>query len=372
MPESHAPRVLILGAGERGKEIVSAFARLGAHVFAADSFVNAPAAQVTPQSFAFDLGDERLLQALLDKVDPTFVVPCNEQPHPQVLARFAQESGSVVPSGACMDFVFDRSKMLTVAARELGLPTPRFGTASTPEQLEAALDLVGLPVVISPLNRISLLDGHVAATHEQAHAVMARFSAAGESVLVERKLEADAEIVLCAARSIDPRTGKLATWYLEPIGYEDGVSFQPCELSERALDNARSVAARIAGAIGGRGIYGVELSVAGDDVYFSGVTPFPHRVGEVTAVTQRLSDCEIFARAVLGLPLDATLISPGAACVVDYEDTIGYAEMAAALSQPESELAVGSHQAVGLATAETTDEALTRARAVAQAVRPRP
>lgn len=377
-----APRVLILGAGARGKEMVGAFSKLGVHVFVADSYGNSAAAQATPKSFAFDLRDAGTLKALVDKVDPTYVVPCSTGINLAVLESFAASSGCVVPSRKSLEFVFDRERTLTMASKELGVPTPRFQKVSSREELTLACEQLGFPVYVGPLSRISLLDATPVASIDDAIAAWAGFGA-GE-VLVERPVEADFEITLVAARSIDPHTGKLATWYCEPIGYrlsngELAESWQPCALGAQALENARSLAARVAGAIGGRGVYAVELSVSGDDVYFVGVTPFPHRTGVVTDATQRFNDCDLHARAILGLPLDVTLITPGAAAAIPRTEElkeVSYPAMVAALTHPESDVRVfdpanaKTHAPVGmgLVTAETVDEAREGAAAVARAV----
>lgn len=207
---------------------------------------------------------------------------------------------------------------------------------------------------------------------------------ANKRVIVEQFVEFDYEITLLTVRGIDPATGKVATWFCEPIGHrqEEGdyvESWQPMEMNERALDNSRSVAARITNALGGRGVFGVELFVSGDDVYFSEVSPRPHDTGLVTLGTQRFSEFELHAKAILGLPVDVTLVSPGASAVIyGGLDSMGvsYSGLAEALAVEETDLRLfGKPEAfrtrrmgVAVSTAEDTDTARERAARAASAI----
>lgn len=211
---------------------------------------------------------------------------------------------------------------------------------------------------------------------------------ANSRVIVEAFVEFDYEITLLTVRSIDPTTSKPATWFCEPIGHrqEDGdyvESWQPMEMTPRALENARSVAARITNALGGRGVFGVELFVSGDDVYFSEVSPRPHDTGLVTLATQRFSEFELHAKAILGLPVDVTLISPGASAVIYggiESEGVSYTGLAEALAVAETDLRIFAkpeaftkrRMGVAVSTAEDVAAARDRATLAAAAIKVHP
>ncbi|MGZ7497477.1 formate-dependent phosphoribosylglycinamide formyltransferase [Corynebacterium sp. ZY180755] len=378
-PQTNAPRVLVLGAGEMGKETALAFHSLGVNVHVAGSYKNAPGAQVAPNAYALDLGDEEQLCELIEVVRPDFIVPAADGLNIAALSKFTDKKAGVVPSARALDIAFDRESIRTVAADELGIPTARYGFASSEAELRVAVGHTGFPCIIK-----SVTD-----TQNQNHLVLEDESQLAsveihDRVMVEAVVDYDVEITLLVGRSINAETGALSNWFCEPIGHmnADGglrESWQPVALSEATLDNARSVAARITNQIGGRGLFAVDLFVSGEDIYFSGVSPRPHAAGLVTLGTQRFSQFDLHARAVLGLPLDVTLTTPGACCMITADkklDEVYYSGIPDALSVPESDLRLfgkrdaypGRKMGAGLATAEDTDTARIRARSVAAAI----
>lgn len=385
-----ALRVLLLGSGELGKEVAIAFQRLGVEVHAADRYAHAPAHQVAHAWYELDMTDPDAIRDLVDRVRPHFVIPEIEALATDALAELeAEDATTVVPTARAAQLTMDREGIRRLAAEELGLPTSRYRFASGADEFRDAVREIGLPCVVKPVMSSSGKGQSLIRTAEDVDAAWdhalsgARVSNA--RVIVEGFVDFDYEITLLTVRSIDPATGEPATWFCEPIGHRqqngDYVeSWQPMPMSQIALDNARSVAARVTGALGGRGIFGVELFVRGDDVWFSEVSPRPHDTGLVTMGSQRFSEFELHARAILGLPVDVTLTSPGASAVVYggvESEAPSYAGLAQALAVPEADVRIfgkpvaHEHRRMGVAvaTAEGVDEARDRARAAAAAIR---
>lgn len=385
-----ALRVLLLGSGELGKEVAIAFQRLGVEVHAADRYAHAPAHQVAHAWYELDMTDPDAIRDLVDRVRPHFVIPEIEALATDTLAELEAEGATtVVPTARAAQLTMDREGIRRLAAEELGLPTSRYRFASGADEFRDAVREIGLPCVVKPVMSSSGKGQSLIRTAEDVDAAWdhalsgARVSNA--RVIVEGFVDFDYEITLLTVRSIDPATGEPATWFCEPIGHRqqngDYVeSWQPMPMSQIALDNARSVAARVTGALGGRGIFGVELFVRGDDVWFSEVSPRPHDTGLVTMGSQRFSEFELHARAILGLPVDVTLTSPGASAVVYggvESEAPSYAGLAQALAVPEADVRIfgkpvaHEHRRMGVAvaTAEGVDEARDRARAAAAAIR---
>ncbi len=385
-----ALRVLLLGSGELGKEVAIAFQRLGVEVHAADRYAHAPAHQVAHAWYELDMTDPDAIRDLVDRVRPHFVIPEIEALATDTLAELeAEDATTVVPTARAAQLTMDREGIRRLAAEELGLPTSRYRFASGADEFRDAVREIGLPCVVKPVMSSSGKGQSLIRTAEDVDAAWdhalsgARVSNA--RVIVEGFVDFDYEITLLTVRSIDPATGEPATWFCEPIGHRqqngDYVeSWQPMPMSQIALDNARSVAARVTGALGGRGIFGVELFVRGDDVWFSEVSPRPHDTGLVTMGSQRFSEFELHARAILGLPVDVTLTSPGASAVVYggvESEAPSYAGLAQALAVPEADVRIfgkpvaHEHRRMGVAvaTAEGVDEARDRARAAAAAIR---
>ncbi|MCK7661797.1 formate-dependent phosphoribosylglycinamide formyltransferase [Corynebacterium antarcticum] len=384
-----ATRVLLLGAGELGKEVTIAFQRLGVEVHAADRYEGAPAGQVAHAHHTLDMTDAAAVRALVDEVRPHFIVPEIEALATDALAEIEEEGlATVVPTARATRLTMNREGIRRLAAEELGLPTSSYAFASTYAEFVEAVGEMGFPCVVKPVMSSSGKGQSVIRAADEVDRAWeyARAGArvAGDRVIVEGFVEFDYEITLLTVRSTDPATGQPATWFCEPIGHrqQDGdyvESWQPMRMSPAAADNARSVAARITNALGGRGVFGVELFVLGDDVYFSEVSPRPHDTGMVTMASQRFSEFELHARAILGLPIDVTLISPGASAViyggVD-APAVSYSGLGAALAVAEADVRIfGKPEAftrrrmgVALATAEDTGTARERATAAASAI----
>ncbi|MBV7293660.1 formate-dependent phosphoribosylglycinamide formyltransferase [Corynebacterium sp. TAE3-ERU16] len=384
-----ATRVLLLGAGELGKEVTIAFQRLGVEVHAADRYEGAPAGQVAHTHHTLDMTDAAAVRALVEEVRPHFIVPEIEALATDALAEIEEEGlATVVPTARATRLTMNREGIRRLAAEELGLPTSSYAFASTHAEFVEAVGEMGFPCVVKPVMSSSGKGQSVIRAADEVDRAWeyARAGArvAGDRVIVEGFVEFDYEITLLTVRSTDPATGQPATWFCEPIGHrqQDGdyvESWQPMRMSPAAADNARSVAARITNALGGRGVFGVELFVLGDDVYFSEVSPRPHDTGMVTMASQRFSEFELHARAILGLPIDVTLISPGASAViyggVD-APAVSYSGLGAALAVAEADVRIfGKPEAftrrrmgVALATAEDTGTARERATAAASAI----
>lgn len=385
-----ATRVLLLGSGELGKEVAIAFQRLGVEVHAADRYAHAPAHQVAHFWHELDMTDAEAVKDLVAEVRPDFIVPEIEALATDALVELeAAGDVTVVPTARAAQLTMNREGIRRLAAEEVGLPTSRYRFASTWEEFAAAVEEIGLPCVVKPVMSSSGKGQSTVRSREDVGAAWDYAMSGGRvssgRVIVEGFVDFDYEITLLTVRSIDPATGEPATWFCEPIGHRqvDGdyvESWQPMPMSQVALDNARSVAARITGALGGRGIFGVELFVRGDDVWFSEVSPRPHDTGLVTMGTQRCSEFELHARAILGLPIDVTLTSPGASAVVyGGLDAVApsYSGLADALAVPETDVRIfGKPEAherrrmgVAVSTAETVDVARENAFAAASALK---
>lgn len=385
-----ATRVLLLGSGELGKEVAIAFQRLGVEVHAADRYAHAPAHQVAHFWHELDMTDAEAVKDLVAEVRPDFIVPEIEALATDALVELeAAGDVTVVPTARAAQLTMNREGIRRLAAEEVGLPTSRYRFASTREEFTAAVEEIGLPCVVKPVMSSSGKGQSTVRSREDVGAAWDYAMSGGRvssgRVIVEGFVDFDYEITLLTVRSIDPATGEPATWFCEPIGHRqvDGdyvESWQPMPMSQVALDNARSVAARITGALGGRGIFGVELFVRGDDVWFSEVSPRPHDTGLVTMGTQRCSEFELHARAILGLPIDVTLTSPGASAVVyGGLDAVApsYSGLADALAVPETDVRIfGKPEAherrrmgVAVSTAETVDVARENAFAAASALK---
>lgn len=384
-----ATRVMLLGAGELGKEVAIAFQRFGVEVHAVDRYHDAPAQQVAHVSHVVDTADPAAILRLVEQVRPDLIIPELESVDISALVAVEErELATVVPNARTVELARDRETIRRLAAEELGLPSSAYAFASDYEQLEAAVEKTGYPCVVKPVYGSSGRGQSVVRSAEELAGAWEHAMHGGripaDRVIVERFIDFDFEITLPTVRSIDPATGKPATWFCEPIGHiqHDGdlaESWQPVAMPAAALDNARSVAARITNALGGRGVCDIELFVAGDDVYFSAASPRPHDTGLVTLVSQRFSEFELHARAVLGLPIDVTLISPGASAVIraaDDAEPVTYSGLAQALAVPEADVRLfgkpgaypGRRMGVALATAEDVDAARERAQAAARAV----
>lgn len=387
-------KVLLLGASELGRELAIALQRLGVEVHAADRYAGAPAHLVANKAHVLDIHDGDAIRQLVREVGPHFVIPDSETIPADVLQEIeTNEVASVVPTALANRLTMNREGIRTFAHDKLGLPNSTFRFASTADELARAAEEIGYPCVVKPVMSSSGAGqsyvGGVDELEAAWNAALKHSRTNAQRVMVEQYIPFDYEVTILAVRSIDPATGREATWFCEPIGHRQDrgdyvESWQPAYMSEDALDTARSIAARIATALGGRGVYGVELFVKGDDVYFSEVSPRPHDTGMVTLGTQRFSEFDLHARAILGLPIDTTLISPGASAVIRCEDKhdgdIEYVGVNKAMAVEETNVYLfGKPRAlarrrmgVAVATAEDTDQARQRAEEAAGYIEVRP
>ena len=384
-----ATKVMLLGSGELGKEVAIALQRLGVEVHAVDRYDGAPAHHVAQYHYVLDMTDPDAVKNLVDEVRPHYIVPEIEAIATDALLDLESEY-TVIPTATATRVTMNREEIRRVAGEELGLPTSGYAFASTREEFDDAVRAMGFPCVVKPVMSSSgkgqsVLRGPGDCDEAWDHAMSgARVNQA--RVIVEQFVDFDYEITLLTVRSLDPSTGKVATWFCEPVGHRqhsgDYVeSWQPAPMSAAAAENAQSIAARVTNALGGRGVFGVELFVKGDDVYFSEVSPRPHDTGMVTMGTQRLSEFDLHARAILGLPVDVTLVSPGASAVV-YGGVeaagVAFSGVREALAVPETDVRVFGkpeafpHRRMGVvfATAEDIETARSRATTAASLIHP--
>jgi len=311
--------VMLLGSGELSRELTLAFQRLGREVVAVDRYANAPAHGVADRAAVVKMNDAEALTAIIDRANPLYVVAESGVIAVDALVAAAERGLEVFPTPRSVRMTQDREGMRRLAADELGLPTAPFWFAGSLEELSAVAEHAGFPLVVKPIAGVSDGGQSVLLRVDDIEAAWHRAVSAGRvphnRVLAETVVEVDFEITLITVRTTGP-TGP-ALHFCEPIGHRaDGdvlEAWQPQQLSAPALDAAKSIAARIVNALGGRGVFGVELLVRGDEVYFSDVRMRPHDSGLVTLRSQRLSEFELHARAILGLHVDTIMISPGAA-----------------------------------------------------------
>ncbi|HUB55811.1 MAG TPA: formate-dependent phosphoribosylglycinamide formyltransferase [Mycobacterium sp.] len=394
-------KVMLLGSGEFSRELVIAFQRLGVEVIAVERYADAPAHGVADQAVVVNMADSDELGAAIRRFEPNFVVTASDSVAADALTA-AAETGAVevFPTARCARLTADREGLRRLAADELGLPTAPFWFAGSVDELRAVADHAGYPLRVHPVATVtsaasagqSVVLGPADIEPAWQRAVSAGGRLAHNRVLAEALVEIDFHLTLLTVRSVGPNGPTIE--FCAPIGHGEAIgdvqeSWQPQDLSVAALDAAKSIAARIVKALGGRGVFGVELMVRGDEIYFSDVTARPFESGLVTLRTQRLSEFELQARAIMGLPTDAIMISPGAAEVIYVgHDGAGVAAqnartpaaagvLAAALRTPESDARVfGRHEpegrrplGVAVVTASDVKTARSRAREVSAALR---
>jgi phosphoribosylglycinamide formyltransferase 2 len=385
-----ATRVMLLGAGELGKEVIVALQRLGVEVVAVDRYPNAPGHQVAHRAHVIAMTDGHALRELIEREKPALVVPEIEAIATDTLLEIEGAGiAEVIPTARAARLTMNREGIRRLAAETLGLPTSPYRFAESLDELAAAAATIGYPCVVKPVMSSSGKGQSVVARAADVAAAWEYASAGSRvnqgKVIVEGFIEFDYEITLLTVRAVGA-SGAVETSCCEPIGHVqvkgDYVeSWQPQPMSPAALEKSRAFARAVTDDLGGRGIFGVELFVRGDDVWFSEVSPRPHDTGLVTLCTQRLSEFELHARAILGLPADVTLRRPGASAVIYgrlEEQGIAFADVEAALAVPESDLRLFGkpesferrRMGVALANAPTTGEARERAKRVASLVRP--
>jgi phosphoribosylglycinamide formyltransferase 2 len=386
-----ATRVMLLGSGELGKEVIIALQRLGVEVIAVDRYAHAPGHQVAHRAHVIDMADGAALRALIEQERPRLVVPEIEAIATDTLAAIEAEGlAEVIPTARAAQLTMNREGIRRLAAEELGLPTSRYAFAESREELAAAIDAgIGYPCIVKPVMSSSgkgqsTLRGPADLEAAWDHALSGgRVKRA--RVIVEEMIDFEYEITQLTVRALNA-AGVLETHFCAPIGHvqEQGdyvESWQPQPMSATALERAREVARSITDSLGGRGLFGVELFVRGDQVWFSEVSPRPHDTGMVTMVTQRQNEFELHARAILGLPVSVALASPGASAVIYGgldEKGIAFEGLEQALADPQVELRLFGkpesfqrrRMGVALAWADTVEAARTRAKTAAGQVRP--
>jgi phosphoribosylglycinamide formyltransferase 2 len=387
-----ACRVMLLGAGELGKEVILALQRIGVEVIAVDRYAHAPGQQVAHRAHVINMADPVALRALVEQERPHLIVPEIEAIATQALVDIERDGlATVIPTARAAQLTMNREGIRRLAAETLGLPTSPYRFADSLAELRSAVaDGIGLPCVVKPVmsssgkgqSKVDRVEELAAAWHhasEQARVGLGR-------VIVEGFVDFDYEITQLTVRSLGP-AGESVTSFCEPIGHVqvrgDYVeSWQPQPMSPTALQSARAMAAAVTGNLGGLGIFGVECFVKGDAVWFSEVSPRPHDTGLVTLATQWQSEFDLHARALLGLPVDARLRNPGASAVI-YGGVDAHAlvfdGVAEALRTPGVDLRLFGkpesfarrRMGVVVARGADTDEARTRAKTAAALIRPR-
>lgn len=385
-----ATKVMLLGAGELGKEVIIALQRLGVEVIAVDRYVHAPGHQVAHRFHVIDMTDPKALREVVEREKPHLVVPEIEAIATDELARIEADGlARVIPTARATQLTMNREGIRRLVAEELRLPTSKYAFAESPADVRIAAAEVRYPCVVKPVMSSSGKGQSVLKGPDDVEKAWDYAMSAGRvkraRVIVEELIPFDFEITLLTVRARDER-GQDATYFCEPIGHVqvngDYVeSWQPQPMTGRALTRAREVAKRVTDNLGGSGIFGVELFVQGDRVWFSEVSPRPHDTGMVTMITQDQSEFELHARAILGLPVSTELRTPGASAVI-YGGVnakgIAYEGLNEALRLPHVEVRLfGKPEAfprrrmgVALAYGRDFGEARQRAKLCASRVRP--
>ena len=371
-------KVLLLGSGELGKEVVISLQRLGVEVHAADRYDHAPAMQVAHYAYTLNMADATALKQLIQDVKPNLIVPEIEAIATQVLVEIEQENiATVIPSAKAVNLTMNREGIRRLAAEELGLPTSAYRFADTLESFRAACDDIGYPNFVKPVMSSSGKGQSRVKEFSEVDAAWEYAQTGGRvnqgTVIVESQIDFDFEITLLTVRSKNPETSEVETSYCDPIGHRQDAgdyveSWQPQAMSPAALDEAKRIANKVTIALGGCGIFGVELFVKGDKVWFSEVSPRPHDTGLVTLASQFQSEFELHARAILGLPVNTARHSVAASAVIYAgvdDNNLSFSGLNLALANPNTDLRIFgkpegfTRRRMGVATAraETTDQA---------------
>ena len=368
-----ATKVVLCGSGELGKEFVIELQRYGVEVIALDKYANAPAMQVAHRSYVVSMLDGKALREIIEREKPDYIVPEVEAIATSTLVELEREGYHVIPTAKATWLTMNREGIRRLAAEELGLPTSPYRFASTEEEFRDAIRTIGLPCVVKPIMSSS---GHGQSVVREEKDIDPAWRYAQEGgragagkVIVEGFVDFDYEITQLTVRHIG------GTSFLEPVGHKqvDGdyrESWQPQAMSEKAREKAREIARRVTDALGGRGIFGVELFVKGDDVIFSEVSPRPHDTGMVTMITQDLSQFALHARAVLGLPIpEIRFLGAGASRAVVVEgqsDHVAFGNLEKVLAEPDTQVRLfgkpetNGHRRMGVLLARGKDVAEAR------------
>ena len=387
-----ALKVMLLGAGELGKEVIIALQRLGVEVIAVDRYEGAPGHQVAHRAHVIQMSDGAALRALIEQERPHLVVPEIEAIATEMLQQIEADGiAEVIPTARATRLTMNREGIRRLAAEELGLPTSPYRFAASLEELRAAVAEVGFPCIVKPVMSSSG-KGQSMLRVEADIEPSWNYAASGGRVdqgrvIVEGFIDFEYEITQLTVRAVGA-DGRIGTYFCEPIGHVQVAgdyveSWQPQAMSDAALARARKIAEAVTSNLGGRGLFGVELFVRGDQVWFSEVSPRPHDTGLVTLCSQRFSEFELHARAILGLPVDVALREPGASAVIYGgidQRGIAYEGVAEALAVPRSDLRlfgkpeafVKRRMGVAVANGDNVAEARARAKEAAARVRPVP
>ena len=378
-----ATKVMMLGSGELGKEVVIELQRLGVEVIAVDRYANAPAMQVAHRSHVIDMLDGGALKQVIEQEDPDLVVPEIEAIATPTLVEMERNGLRVIPTACAARMTMDREGIRRLAAEELGVRTSAYRFADNEADYRRAIDAIGMPCIVKPV--MSSSGKGQSTVHTEAdidtswqYAVEGARGASG-SVIVEGFVDFDYEITLLTVQHRD------GTTFCAPIGHrqEGGdyqESWQPQAMSADALAESQAIAAKVTAALGGWGLFGVEFFIKGDDVYFSEVSPRPHDTGMVTMISQDLSEFALHARAILGLPIPSLRqLGPAASAVIlarGQSTSLSFSGLDKALATPDTqvrlfgkpEVAGERRVGVALALAESIDDARSKALAAASAV----
>ena len=381
---SGAVKVLLLGSGELGKEVAIEMQRLGVEVIAVDRYPNAPAMQVAHRSHVVNMLDAKALREIVELEKPDYIVPEIEAIATPELIKLEQEGDHVIPNARATYLTMNREGIRRLAAEELGLPTSRYRFADSEEEFKAAVKEVGIPCVVKPVMSSS---GHgqsvvrSEADIDKAWHISQEGGRAGAGrVIVEGFVDFDYEITLLTVRHAG------GTSFLKPIGHHQvggdyQESWQPQAMTASALEKAEDIAKKITDAIGGRGIFGVEMFVKGDEVIFSEISPRPHDTGMVTMISQDLSEFALHARAILGLPIpNIAFHGPSAskAIVADgVSDHVSFSGLESVLAAPDTSMRIfgkgelNGHRRLGvlLARAESVEKAVEQVKKMRDSLR---
>jgi phosphoribosylglycinamide formyltransferase 2 len=381
---STAVKVMLCGGGELGKEVVIELKRLGCEVIVLDRYDNAPAMQVADRSYTITMLDGEALKSVARKEQPAYIVPEIEAIATDALLELEQEGFQVVPTARAAHLTMNREGIRRLAAEELALPTSDYEFADSWESFAAAAGRIGFPCIVKPIMSSSGKGQSKVEAEDGLHQAWSYAQEGGRAgkgrVIVESVVRFDYEITLLTVRHAG------GTSFCEPIGHrqEDGdyrESWQPQVMSEAALAKSREVAAKVTDALGGLGLFGVELFVRGDEVWFSEVSPRPHDTGMVTLISQHLSEFALHARAFLGLPIpEICFYGPSASTALLVEgqsNQVEFGNLTEALAEAQTDLKLFGkpeldgqrRMGVALARGETVEEAIERSKRVAGAVK---
>ena len=342
---ANATKVMLLGSGELGKEVVLELQRLGVEVIAVDRYENAPAQQVAHRAYTISMLDGDALRALVVKEQPDYIVPEVEAIATDTLVELEQEGFNVIPTAKATKLTMNREGIRLLAAEDLGLSTSDYAFVDNIDDFKSAVEKIGVPCVVKPIMSSS---GHGQSVLKSVQDLQQAWDYAQQGgrtgagrVIVEGFVKFDYEITLLTVRHIG------GTSFLAPIGHrqQNGdyqESWQPQAMSDVALQKAQHIAEKITGALGGRGIFGVEMFVCGDEVIFNEVSPRPHDTGMVTLISQELSEFALHARAILGLPIpEINLISPSASKAIVVQgksNLVQFGNLANVLAEPNTNI----------------------------------